>query len=59
MRENKGITLIALAITIIVLVILAGVTIGMITSDNGVVKEAKRQQKKVEELQLKKQKICG
>ncbi len=41
MRENKGITLIALAITIIVLLILAGVTIGMITSDNGVIKEAK------------------
>ena len=35
MREQKGITLIALVITIIVLLILAGVTIAMLTGENG------------------------
>ena len=34
-KTNKGITLIALVITIIVLLILAGVTIAMLTGNNG------------------------
>ena len=34
-KENKGITLIALVITIIVLLILAGVTVTTLTGDNG------------------------
>ena len=33
--KNKGITLIALVITIIVLLILAGVTISALSGDNG------------------------
>ena len=36
MKEQKGITLIALVITIIVLLILAGVTIAMLTGSNGI-----------------------
>lgn len=36
MREQKGITLIALVITIIVLLILAGVTIAMLAGENGI-----------------------
>ena len=36
MKNNKGITLIALVITIIVLLILAGVSIAMLTGDNGI-----------------------
>ena len=36
MKKQKGITLIALVITIIVLLILAGVTISMIVGDNGI-----------------------
>ena len=39
-RLEKGITLIALVITIIVLLILAGVTISMLTGDNGILKQA-------------------
>ena len=38
--ERKGITLIALVITIIVLLILAGVTIAMLTGDNGILTQA-------------------
>ena len=35
-RKEKGITLIALVITIIVLLILAGVVIATLTGDNGI-----------------------
>ena len=40
MKNNKGITLIALVITIIVLLILAGITIAMLTGDNGLLTKA-------------------
>ncbi|MBR3152555.1 MAG: hypothetical protein IKF52_02990, partial [Clostridia bacterium] len=36
LKKQKGITLIALVITIIVLLILAGVTIAMVVGDNGI-----------------------
>ena len=39
-KNQKGITLVALVITIIVLLILAGVSIAMLTGDNGVLKKA-------------------
>lgn len=39
-EENKGITLIALVITIIVLLILAGVTIAILTGENGILNRA-------------------
>ena len=41
MKENKGITLIALIVTIIVLLILAGVSIAMLTGNNGILTQAK------------------
>ena len=40
MRNQRGITLIALVITIIVLLILAGVSIAMLTGNNGVLTKA-------------------
>ena len=40
-KESKGITLIALAITIIVLLILAGITIVTLTGENGLLNKAK------------------
>ncbi len=39
-KNQKGITLIALVITIIVLLILAGVSIAMLTGDNGILTQA-------------------
>lgn len=36
-KEQKGVTLIALVITIIVLLILAGVSIAFLTGDNGII----------------------
>ena len=41
MTNNKGITLIALVITIIVLLILAGVSIAMLTGQNGILTQAR------------------
>ena len=42
LKNNKGITLIALVITIIVLLILAGVSIAMLTGENGILNQADR-----------------
>lgn len=43
-RYNKGITLIALVITIIVLLILAGISIAYLTGENGILKQAETAQ---------------
>ena len=43
--ESKGITLIALVITIIVLLILAGVSIAMLTGENGILTQAQEAKK--------------
>ncbi len=40
MKKNKGITLVALVVTIVVLLILAGVSINLVLGDNGIVKKA-------------------
>ncbi len=39
-KKNEGITLIALVITIIVLLILAGVSISLLSGENGILKRA-------------------
>ena len=45
-QSNKGITLIALVITLIVLLILAGVTIASITGENGILRESTKRSRK-------------
>lgn len=40
-KYNKGITLIALVVTIVVLLILAGITIASVTGEKGIIKEAR------------------
>ena len=52
-KNNKGITLIALVITIIVLLILAGVSIAMLTGDNGILTQAGNAQKATREAEIK------
>ena len=49
MKGNKGITLIALVITIIVLLILAGVSIAMLSGDNSILKQAQNARDKSSE----------
>ena len=41
LKRNKGITLIALVVTIIVLLILAGISISMLTGQNGILKRSR------------------
>ena len=50
-RKSKGITLIALVITIIVLLILAGVAIAMLSGENGILKKAAESKTKTEQAQ--------
>ena len=40
--NNKGITLIALVVTIVVLLIITGVSVSMFTGDNGIISQAKK-----------------
>ena len=40
-KEIKGITLITLAVTIVVLLILAGISINTVIGDNGIIKKHK------------------
>ena len=49
-KENmKGITLIALVITVIVLLMLSGITISMLTGDNGIITKAKEAKEKTKQ----------
>ena len=54
-KKNKGITLIALVITIIVLLILAGVSIATLTGQNGILTQAQNAAEKTEVASAKEQ----
>ena len=41
LKTQKGITLIALVVTIVVLLILAGVTVSLILDENGIIAKSK------------------
>ena len=45
LKNERGITLIALVITIIVLLILAGVSIAMLTGENGILTQSTKAKK--------------
>lgn len=49
LKEQKGITLVALVVTIIVLLILAGVTIALVLGQNGIIGKAQTANKSQEE----------
>ena len=59
MKKQRGITLIALVITIIVLLILAGVTIAAISGDNGILKKAVEAKEKTEQAQKEEEKTLS
>ena len=52
-KNEKGITLIALTITVIVILILAGVTIATLTGENGILNRAVEAKEKTEDAQRK------
>ena len=58
-RKEQGITLIALVITIIVLLILAGVSIAMLTGENGILTQAQRAKEETEEAQANEENILN
>ena len=49
LKQEKAITLIALVITVIVLLILAGVSIAMLTGDNGIITQATKSKEQTEQ----------
>ena len=51
MEKNKGVTLIALIITIIILLILAGITINMVLGNNGIIAKAQIAKEQTQEKQ--------
>lgn len=55
MRKEKGITLIALIVTIIILLILAGITIATLTGNNGLLNRSKSSRNKYEQEKAKEQ----
>ena len=50
-KKNRGITLIALVVTVIVILVLAGVSISMLTGENGILKKAAEAKEKTKEAQ--------
>lgn len=56
-KKNEGITLIALVITIVVLLILAGITIAALSGDNGILTRAKEAKEKTIKAQQEEQNI--
>ena len=53
--KHEGITLIALVVTIVVLLILAGISIGVVFDDNGIIKKAQEAANKTEEALINEQ----
>ena len=49
LKEKAGITLISLVVTIIVLLILAGISIAMLTGENGILTQARRAKEETEQ----------
>ena len=49
-KNNKGISLIALVVTIIVLIILSGISVSVLTGDNGLINKAREEKTEVNEI---------
>lgn len=48
MKKNTGITMISLAVTIVVLIILAGVSINMLVGNNGIITQTQKAKENME-----------
>lgn len=51
MKKYKGITLVALVVTIVILLILAGVTMATVTGQNGIINQSKKMSETTEQKQ--------
>lgn len=54
-KQNKGITLVSLVVTIIILIILAGVSINAILGENGIITIAKQAKENMQKVQTDEQ----
>ena len=59
MKNNKGVTLVALVVTIIVLIILAGISINLILGDNGIITIAKKAKENTELAKVEEEKALN
>ena len=57
LNNKKGITLIALVVTVVVLIILAGVSINAVIRDDGIIKKAQNSANLTKEAEVKDQLI--
>lgn len=55
MKKNTGVTMVSLVVTIIVLIILAGISISTLIGDNGVIKKAQQARENIELAQIDEQ----
>lgn len=55
MKENKAITLVSLVVTIIILIILAGISINITLGENGIISIAKRAKENIELAEIEEQ----
>lgn len=55
LKNNKGITLVALVVTIVILLILAGVSLNLVLGDNGIVRKAQGGKRKNRRSRCKRQ----
>ena len=58
-RKQKGITLVALVVTIIMLIILAGVTLNIVLDNDGIINKAKQAAEEYENAQKEEQELLG
>ena len=58
-RKEKGITLVALVVTIIVLLILAGVTLNIVLDNDGIINKTKEGAEEYENAQKAEQELLG
>ena len=58
-RKEKGITLVALVVTIIVLIILAGVTLNIVLDQNGIINKAQQAAEDYDTAQREEQELLG
>ena len=58
-QKNKGITLIALVVTIVILLILAGISISMLTGQNSILNRAKEAKEKNSKSQKEEQSVLN
>lgn len=51
MKNEKGITLLALVVSVVVLIILAGISIGALFGENGIIEKSRQARNRTEEMQ--------